>query len=178
MLALRKLYNNFEAYICAVLLAVMITCLTLQVLIRVISGGSLAWAEEMSRFCFIGAVYLGTAVGAQRLAHVRVTAQFMLMPVKARLAFRMVADVILVGFNLALAYLCAGLVAEAVEFGEISATLGINIAYVEAVIPIGALLMSWRIIEGYIIRWKKGTLYELVDFETEAGVAQPVGENA
>ena len=167
MSPMRKLYDNFEAYICVILLAVMILCLTLQVIIRVVSGGSLAWAEEMSRFCFIGAVYLGTAVAAQRLAHVRVTAQFMLMPVKARLVFRIIADLILIGFNLALAYLSAGFVAEAVEFGEISATLGVNVAYVEAVIPIGALLMSWRIVEGYIIRLKNGRLHELVALETE-----------
>ena len=173
---MRKLYDNFEAYICVILLAVMILCLTLQVVIRIVSGGSLAWAEEMSRFCFIGTVYLGTAVAAQRLAHVRVTAQFMLMPVKARLAFRIFADLILIGFNLSLAYLSAGFVAEAVEFGEISATLGINIAYVEAVIPIGALLMSWRIVESYLIRMKNGRLYELVGLETEMGI--PAEENA
>ena len=173
---MRKLYDNFEAYICVILLAVMILCLTLQVVIRIVSGGSLAWAEEMSRFCFIGTVYLGTAVAAQRLAHVRVTAQFMLMPVKARLAFRIFADLILIGFNLSLAYLSAGFVAEAVEFDEISATLGINIAYVEAVIPIGALLMSWRIVESYLIRMKNGRLYELVALETEMGI--PAEENA
>lgn len=171
MPAIRKLYDNFEAYICVMLLAIMILCLTLQVIIRVVSGGSLAWAEEVSRFCFIGTVYLGTAVAAQRLAHVRVTAQFILLPVKARLAFRMSADLILIGFNLSLAYLSAGFVAEAVEFGEISATLGINIAYVEAVIPIGALLMSWRILESYITRLKNGRLYELVALETEMGLS-------
>ena len=56
----------------------------------------------------------------------RVTAQFMLMPVKQRLFFRIVADAILIGFNLGLAYLCTGLVAEAIEFGERSATLGVG----------------------------------------------------
>ena len=171
MPVMRKLYDNLEAYICVILLAVMILCLTLQVIIRVVSGGSLAWAEEMSHFCFIGTVYLGTAVAAQRLAHVRVTAQFMLLPVKARLAFRLFADLILIGFNLSLAYLSAGFVAEAVEFGEISATLGINIAYVEAVIPAGALLMSWRIVESYLIRLKTGRLHELVALETEIGLS-------
>lgn len=175
---IRNLYHNFEAYICVVLLFAMITCLTLQVAIRIVTGGSLAWAEEMSRFCFIASVYLGTAVAAQKLAHVRITAQFMLLPVKARLGFRMLADAILIAFNLSLAYLSAGFVAEAVRYGEISATLGVNIAYVEAVIPVGAVLMSWRIVEGYLVRWKSGRLHELVDFEVEAGVAKPQEEDA
>ena len=169
MPVIHKLYRNFEAYICVILLAIMIICLTLQVIIRATSGGSLAWAEEMSRYCFISAVYLGTAVAAQHLSHVRVTAQFMLMPVKARLYFRIVADLILIGFNLALAYLSFGFVSEAIHYGEISATLGVNIAYVESVIPIGAVLMSWRIIEGYIIRARAGRLYELVALEMEVG---------
>jgi len=176
MKIIHKLYSNFEAYISVTLLAVMIISLSMQVIVRVVVGGSLAWTEEVSRFCFISAVYLGMSVGAQRLAHVRVTAQFALMPVKARLFFRLIADIILVGFNLALAYLCIGLTAEAMQFGETSATLGINIAFVQAIIPIGALLMSWRVVEGYLLRLRNGKLYELVALETDIGLV-PTEEN-
>jgi TRAP-type C4-dicarboxylate transport system permease small subunit len=173
---IRKLYGNFETYICVILMAVMIISLTAQLIIRVATGGSLPWAEEVARYCFITSVYLGMAVGAQRLAHVRVTAQFMLMPPKIRLIFRIIADTLLIAFNLALAYICGGFVAEGIQFGEMSATIGVNIAYVEAVIPIGALLMSWRIVESYLHRLKDDRLYELVAVETEIGLI-PAEEN-
>ncbi len=161
---LKKLYVNFETYLCVALIAVMIVC-----------GSAVAWAEEVSRYCFICAVYLGTAVGAQRLAHVRITAQFIFLPVRARLAFRMIADVILFAFNIFLAWLCFDIVSESIRLGGMSATLGINVAYVEAVVPIGAVLMNWRILESYYLHWRDGTLAKLVAIETDLGLATQEG---
>lgn len=172
---LKKLYVNFETNVCVALIAVMIVCLTLQVGVRIITGSAVAWAEEVSRYCFICAVYIGTAVGAQRLAHVRITAQFMFMPVHVRLVFRIIADVILFAFNIFLAYLCFDIVAESIRLGGMSATLGINVAYVEAVVPIGAVLMNWRILESYYLHWRSGTLAKLVAIETEMGLAKQEG---
>ena len=166
----KRIYFNLEAYLCVGLIAVMIVCLTAQVAIRIITGGAIAWAEEVSRFCFICAVYLGTAVAAQKLAHVRVTAQFMFLPWKTRLFFRLVADIILFAFNVFLAVFCFNLVADSIQYGELSATLGVNIAYVEAAIPIGATLMNWRMIETYILHWRAGTLRKMVAVETEIGL--------
>jgi TRAP-type C4-dicarboxylate transport system permease small subunit len=172
---LKKLYFNFELYVCVALLTVMIISLTAQVGVRFILGGAVAWAEEVSRYCFICAVYLGTAVGAQKLAHVRITAQFMFFPVRTRLAFRMIADGILFAFNVFLAWLCFGIVSRSMQYGETSATLGINVAFVEAVIPIGAVLMNWRILESYYLHWRNGALAKLVALETEMGLADKEG---
>ncbi|MDR1827569.1 MAG: TRAP transporter small permease [Methylobacteriaceae bacterium] len=175
MSILKKIYQNFEANVCVALIAVMIICLTAQVAVRVLTGGAVAWAEEVSRFCFISAVYLGTAVGAQKLTHVRVTAQFMFFPVHIRLIFRMIADAILFAFNLFLAWLCYGIVVRTMQYGEYSATLHINVAFVEAVIPLGAALMNWRILESYYLHWKNGTLNTLVALETEMGLGTEEG---
>jgi TRAP-type C4-dicarboxylate transport system permease small subunit len=35
------------------------------------------------------------------------------------------------------------------------------------IIPFGFVLMSWRIVENYFLRWKNGTLVELVQEEFE-----------
>jgi TRAP-type C4-dicarboxylate transport system permease small subunit len=172
---LKKLYFNFETYVCVALLAVMIVSLTAQVGVRFIVGGAVAWAEELSRYCFICAVYLGTAVAAQKLIHVRITAQFMFFPTRARLAFRIVADIILFAFNVFLAWLCFGIVSRSMQYGETSATLGINVAFVEAVIPIGAVLMNWRILESYYLHWRRGTLAKLVALKTELGLPEEEG---
>ncbi|MDR0440697.1 MAG: TRAP transporter small permease [Candidatus Accumulibacter sp.] len=168
---LKKLYFNFETYVCVALIAVMIVSLTAQVGVRFILGSAVAWAEEVSRYCFICAVYLGTAVGAQKLAHVRITAQFMFFPERTRLVFRMIADAILFAFNIFLAWLCFGIVSRSMQYGETSATLGINVAFVEAVIPVGAVLMNWRILESYYLHWRSGTLEKLVAIETEVGLS-------
>jgi TRAP-type C4-dicarboxylate transport system permease small subunit len=172
---LKKLYFNFETYLCAALIAVMIVSLTAQVAVRVVSGSAVAWAEEVSRYCFICAVYLGTAVAAQKLMHVRITAQFMFFSVRVRLVFRIIADIILFSFNVFLAWLCFGIVSRSAQYGELSPTLGINVAFVEAVIPIGAVLMNWRLLENYYLHWRNGTLAKLVALETEIGLPKQEG---
>ncbi len=159
---LRKIYNNFEEYFCAFTMAIMVMCLMVQVLIRVIAGSSLAWTEELSRYSFLWSVYLGIAVVAKRNAHVRVTAQFMLMPKKVQIIFRAIADIIWIGFTLYIAYLSWTVIKDSMEFPEISPTLQIAKHWVELIIPVGFVIMSWRVVEVWINNIKHGTLNEMV----------------
>lgn len=159
---LRKIYSNFEEYFCAFTMAIMVICLMIQVLIRVFAGSSLAWTEELSRYSFLWSVYLGTAVVAKRNAHVRVTAQFMLTPKKVQIAFRAIADTIWVGFTLHIAYISWATIKDSMDFPEISPTLQIMKHWVELIIPIGFVIMSWRVIEFWLHNIKNGTLDELV----------------
>ena len=75
---LKQLYDNFEEGACALFVAVMVLCLFLQVAMRIAVGSSLAWTEELSRYSFLWAVYVGAALAVKRGGHVRITAQFML----------------------------------------------------------------------------------------------------
>lgn len=162
MPVLRKIYDNFEEYFCAFALSVMIACLAVQVFVRVAFGSGIAWAEELSRFSFIWAVYIGASLGAKKAAHVRISAQFLLAPLKVRLFFRILADIIWMGFNLFFVIHSAGMVSEAFQYPEVSPTLGWTKAYVEMIIPISFALVTFRTVELYITRWRKGTLMELV----------------
>jgi len=159
---LKKIYDHFEEVFCAFCMAVMVGCLTIQVLIRVIAGSSLAWTEELSRYSFLWSVYIGAALVAKYNAHVRITAQFMLMPARVKLALRFLADMIWVGFTLYIAWQSWVVIHEGLEFPEISPTLHIVKSYVEMVIPAGFLLMAWRIIEVWIKHKRAGTVYALL----------------
>jgi TRAP-type C4-dicarboxylate transport system permease small subunit len=159
---LRKLYDNFEEIFCAVTMAVMVSCLTVQVLIRVFAGSSLAWTEELSRYSFLWTVYIGAILTAKHNSHVRITAQFLLMPVKARLVFRLLADTIWTALTLYIAWQSWTVIHEGMEFPEISPTLHIMKSYVEMIIPAGFTLMAWRILENWVTRFRKGTLLELL----------------
>ena len=76
----KQLYDNFEEGACALFVAVMVLCLFLQVAMRIAVGSSLAWTEELSRYSFLWAVYVGAALAVKRGGHVRITAQFMFLP--------------------------------------------------------------------------------------------------
>jgi TRAP-type C4-dicarboxylate transport system permease small subunit len=162
MRLLRHLYDNLEEYVCAFLIGVMVMCLILQVAVRMTTGSALAWTEELSRFSFVWGVYIGTALAAKRVAHVRINAQFLFAPVKVRLFFRILADAVWVGFNLFFVFHGCDAVMEALAFPERSVTLGWTKGYVEMIVPLGFAMMSWRTIEVYIKKYRTGTLYSLV----------------
>lgn len=164
---LKKLYTYFEEIFCCSCVALMIFCLTLQVGIRVVSGSSLAWTEELSRYAFIWAVFSGLPLGAKHLAHVRITAQFLPASIPTRLFFRMLADFLLVTLSLFIAYQSIPILIEGFQYPEMSPTLGIKKVWMEMIIPAGFLLMVYRVIEMYIVLWKKGTLYTLVETKGE-----------
>ena len=164
---LKKLYDNFEEIVCAFWVALMIFCLTLQTVWRVITGSSFAWTEELSRYSFIWAVFFAAALAVKRGAHVRITAQFGPLGTNARLFFRILSDLIWIGFNIFFVFVCWDTIKEGLEFPEFSPTLGVVKAWVEMILPVSFLLTSWRIIEDYWRHWRSGTLAELVNYEEQ-----------
>lgn len=165
MAYLRMFYDNFEEWTSAFLVGLMIMCLVIQVFIRFIFGSALAWTEELSRYAFIWAVYVGAALCVKRRIHVRITAQFLKLDTKQRLFFLMICDAIWIAFNIFIFINSVQVILDGLDFPEISPTLGIVKSWVEAIIPFSFALMSWRLIEQYHIHWKSGTLPELVNFE-------------
>lgn len=165
----RGLYDRFEEIFCVTCVGVMVACLMLQVGTRWFTGAGVAWTEELSRFAFLWTVFSAAALVAKQGAHVRISAQYLLLPIKYRLYFRIFTDALWVVFNLYVAWLSWEVIQGALAYPERSPTLQIVRAYVEMIIPCGFVLMSWRIVEGYLIRWKNGTTYSLVEEHIGAG---------
>jgi TRAP-type C4-dicarboxylate transport system permease small subunit len=159
----KKAYNNFEEMFCVLCVTTMVACLMIQVGFRWVGGSGMAWTEELSRYAFIWTVFIAAALVAKHNAHVRITAQYALMPVMARLVLLITTDVLWVVSNLYFAWLSWNVIQSGLLFPELSPTLGIVRGYVEMIVPFGFLLMSWRIVEGYVKRVIAGTLRELVD---------------
>lgn len=165
MSLLKNIYHNFEEYVCTLLVGTMIVCLGLQVVMRIFSGSSIAWTEELSRYTFLWAVYIGAALAVKRGGHVRITAQFGLLSTKWRVFFRVLGDAIWIAFNMYIAFEGLEVIKEGLQFPEISPTLGIVKSWVELVIPAGFVLMSWRIVEQYYVNWTRGSLASMVNYE-------------
>ena len=167
MSILKKIYDYFEEGMCCIMLSAMILCLAAQVVARMTVGTSIAWTEELSRYTFLWSVYLGGALVAKRKTHVRVTAQFLWMKDNARMFFRVIADIIWVGSLLFIAFNCLPVLEEGFECPEMSPTMHFAKVWVECIIPLSFVLVAWRIVADYYIRWKNGTLSGLVRFEED-----------
>ena len=59
MKVLKKLAMNFEAYLCAIAIAVMSVVVFVQVVFRFIVKSSLPWSEELSRYLQVYIICLG-----------------------------------------------------------------------------------------------------------------------
>ena len=153
--------HNFEEIMSGSCLGVMIAALLVQAVVRAVAGTAVAWAEELSRFCFIWAVFFAMALASKRYEHVCVTIQFAKLNQKIRFVIRIIRDLVWVFFNVFIAYSCCNVIAESIEFPEISQTLNFPKYYVEAIIPVAFLLSSYRILEIYWKHYKDGTLKDL-----------------
>ncbi|WP_419786497.1 TRAP transporter small permease [Pseudodesulfovibrio sp.] len=142
---IKKFFANFEEGACMILVATMVFALTLQVFMRFVFSSSLAWTEELSRYSFIWSVYMGGVLAVKHSQHVRITAQFLVLPPKVRVAVRLLTDTIWFLANLFIAYQSVKVLGDAFEFPEISPTLGIVKGYVEAMLPASFLLMDLRL---------------------------------
>ena len=170
-IALHHFYRNLEQYFCAFLMVLMVFCLGSQVFFRFVLNASLTWSEELSRFAFIWLVYMGAVLGAKERIHIRVTAFHRLLPAAARGWVLPTADLLWVAINLTFAWQGALQVGHLLRFSYISPALQWNMALIYLVVPIGFLLMSFRILEGYWHDWRRGTLGRPVEDATLTGEA-------
>jgi TRAP-type C4-dicarboxylate transport system permease small subunit len=141
--------DNFEKILCAIFTTTLVFCIGLQVFMRYVFQVGVTWSEELSRFAFIWSVYLGTSLAAQKEQHVRVTAQFYLLPERLRPYLWILADAVWIVFNILFTIEGIKLVRHAFKYPEITPSLGWSAAYIYTIIPLGFALMSFRILQVY-----------------------------
>ncbi|MFO7709564.1 MAG: TRAP transporter small permease [Desulfobacterales bacterium] len=153
--------EHFEKMLCGAFLLLLVACLGAQIFMRYIFHSGLTWTEELSRFAFVWTIYLGISLAAKQQQHVRVTAQYLLIPEHLRPYLWLAADAVWVFFNLVFTIQGIGLVQHAFQFPEITPSLGWSAAYIYTIIPVGFILMTLRIFQLYYKGFKTGTWREM-----------------
>ena len=153
---LKHFFDNFESYICQILLAFFITLLFIQVIFRELFSYTLTWGEELVRFSFVWFVFFGAVVAARLAAHNRVTFQFKKFSKKTQNYIEGFADLIWLVFNGVMIWKSIFLINSMMQFTYTSPTLGWNMAYVYLIFPISFFLMSVRILQVNYFKLIKG----------------------
>lgn len=151
---LSKIWNNFEEYVSAMAMVMMVSVLFAQVFTRYVFHGSITWAEELSRFGFLWMMFLSSSLAAANRSHIRVTAPLMILPKRYRLYVIVFADIVWVIFNVIVTYHSITMVVNAFKYAYLSPSLKLNMAIMFLVIPFSFALMTIRIIVGY---WRQFT---------------------
>ena len=130
--------NRIAEWALAALVTVMVVSVTAQVIFRYGVQSSLTWSEEVARYSFIWAIFLGTSVAARRGQHIVVDALVAAFPRGLQRWLRLANLLICSGFFALFAYVSVLLVQNA--FTQRSSSLEIPIAWVYASAVIGAVL--------------------------------------
>lgn len=96
MKILKFLDDHLEEMICVVVLAAMTVVIFIQIIIRAISSFvtiPMAWTEEIGRYLFIYAVYIGAAYATHKRAHQKVDILPILCGDTGKLIFNLIGDV-------------------------------------------------------------------------------------
>jgi TRAP-type C4-dicarboxylate transport system permease small subunit len=165
-----KFFDNFESYICQILLVFFVCLLFLQIVLRLVFGAlhtlsqyfpilahyplpaSIPWGEELSRMSFVWFVFLGATYAARLAAHNRVTFQFKLFPKIVGDISTVFSDLVWIAFNCTMIYYSIIVIQEGFQYPEYSPTLDWIMAYVFMIFPIAFSLMTIRIIQVNIMK--------------------------
>ncbi len=165
-----KFLDNFESYVCQILLVFFVCLLFLQILLRLVFSSfhmlsqyipvfqayplpaSIPWGEELSRMAFVWFVFLGATYAARLAAHNRVTFQFKIFPKIVGDVSTVFSDIVWIAFNCTMIYFSINVIKEGFEYPEYSPTLDWIMAYVFMIFPIAFSLMTIRIIQVNIMK--------------------------
>lgn len=96
MKILKFLDDHLEEMICVVVLAAMTVVIFIQIILRQISPYiklPMAWSEEIGRYLFIYAVYIGAAYATHKRAHQKVDILPILCGNNGKLVFSVIGDI-------------------------------------------------------------------------------------
>ena len=151
MTAWKKIDENFEEVACASLLSVIIVLLGIQIFLRFGFKSGIDWAEEIIRYCFVWLNYLGVALGAKRLGHIRITTFINFFPKSLQNKILLAADFLWVVFNVAVIFISLEMIKIMIRFKTLSPTLQINIIWAYIIIPMGFAITTIRILQ---VNWR------------------------
>jgi TRAP-type C4-dicarboxylate transport system permease small subunit len=146
---------SFESYIAALLLISLTVLLTLQVVARFGFNTGVSWSEELSRYFYVWAIYFGCVLATREDKHIRVTAQLDFLPKKLRAWIITLGDIVWIIFGGVVTYFGFQMVLSMFEYPFYSQTMGFNLMWIYAIVPLGYALMTVHVVRLVIRRIKK-----------------------
>jgi TRAP-type C4-dicarboxylate transport system permease small subunit len=128
-----------------VLLAVMTVLVFLQVVLRYVFGHSIVWSEEVSRYAFVWASFMGASLASRWGIHVGVRILVDHLPKGAKRAIELTANIFILFFLCVAVYV--GVQATFRAWNQSTAVLQIPMAIPYSAIPVGCFLMLIQEVE-------------------------------
>ncbi len=144
---LRAWWDNFEENMLILILAVALSIIFLQVVMRYVFQNSLSWSEELGRYLFIWMTWLGTGYAVRQKRHLRIEMLADLFQERGKLLLDIFAMTIWCGFTIFLIVKGSTITSMVWRREQYTAALEIPMAFAYASVPVGASLMCIRLLD-------------------------------
>ena len=130
-----------------VLFPLMVIVVFVATCVRYLTVMSLPWAEEVARYSMVWIAYIGASLGIKRNAHLGVEAVLLLLPQGTRKYFDYLRYLIIILFNVLIAYYTFQIIQSQISTEQVSPSLRIPMWFAYGAVPVGAVLTAWRCIQ-------------------------------
>ena len=144
---IRRVLDNLEEYLLALLLALMVLLVFIQVVSRYALHRSLSYTEELVRYLFVWSTFLGAGAALKRDRHLKVDVLVQRLPEGWRKVSRRCAlggtllfFTVLGGYGLHIVHL-------QIQTGQTTAALGMPAWWIGLSVPVGCALLIIRAIQ-------------------------------
>lgn len=128
----------------AIAMAAMAAVISAEVFFRYVLNSSLYFSEELSRFCFIWAGFLGASLALREGRHVGVTLLTDRLAPRTRRRAAALAGLLTLALLLVVTVTGASVLPD--QWGQQTATLGFSVFWFYLAVPVGALLMGVQLV--------------------------------
>ena len=135
-----------EEWIIAVLICIMVIMVAGQVLSRYVFHTSLSYTEELVRYFFVWATFLGASAAAYRKKHLSVAGALRIFPEQVKRLIRISAGLGAVVFAAVLVIYGSRVVFLQIQTGQTTAALGFPMWIIGLAIPVCSLVMIFRLL--------------------------------
>ncbi len=147
MRKLNHILNHIEEYFTAISLFLISLLVFVQAVLRYGFNTSLSWSDEVARYMIVWIVFVGSSIAVREKAHASVDAVTAFLPGLMQRIFSIVVNILGLAFCVVAIWAGYGLVANALSFNTVTATMGISMAFPYLAIPVGASLMFIRFMQ-------------------------------
>ena len=132
--------------------AVMAIVLTVQIFMRYVVNMPLIWSEELARYLFVWATFVGASYGVRNKIHISMELLYVRFPRKLKLAVTLITTTVSI---LVFAYLIPyGIDTVSTQWYIESSAMQIPMSFVFAAVPFGCFIVILRLI-GDMVRMVK-----------------------
>lgn len=135
----RGRYERLLEWVVIVLMAALALEVTVGVLYRSF-GASLVWYDEVASILLAWLTFYGSALAAAKRAHIGCPEVVALLPGGVRIAARVLAEILVIGFFLLLGWMGYAIL-DVLATDHLVSLPGVPVSYVQSVVPISCVLI-------------------------------------